>query len=79
MVEYQHKKLGIFRTREILSILPFIVVGDIIVWTGVWFKKVTVEEEQYMERYLKFDDGWSYQFYWGGWKTRWEFVRIVKK
>ncbi len=77
MKEYQKQMLGIRRIRKKLSILPFFFTNDTLVWTGKWFKTIEIEEEMYQERYLEFDDGWSYQFYWGKWKTRWEFIRIV--
>ena len=68
------------RTRNVFSILPFIIVngmnGDFH-WTGKWFKFITIEEKKVKNRYLEFDDGWSYQHYWGKWKTSWVMVKIV--
>jgi hypothetical protein len=46
-------------------------------WTGKWFKFITIEEKKVKNRYLEFDDGWSYQNYWGKWKTSWVMVKIV--
>lgn len=79
MEEYQSKETGEFRERRKLSIFPLIIVGDEFVWTGKWFTYVTVQEQKIMERYLKFDDGWTYMHYWGKWEETWEFVKIVKK
>ncbi len=70
-----------YRERKVLSILPFIVVsgekGDFH-WTGKWFKFVTVKEQKVKDRYLEFDDGWSYQHYWGRWQTGWTLIEILE-
>lgn len=79
--DYQKKPTLNFRTRKVLSLFPFIVVnglnGDFI-WTGKWFKWVSITEQLYLERYLMFDDGWSYEHYWSSWKEDWKFIRLNK-
>lgn len=78
--EWQMIVTNIVRRRKVFSVLPFIIVngmtGDFH-WTGKWFKFVTIEEKKVKNRYLEFDDGWSYQNYWGKWKTSWVMVKIV--
>jgi len=76
---YEIERLNEFRFRIIHSILPFIIKDGIIVWTGNWFKPIQIKEEKIKERFLKFDDGWSYQNYWTLWKENWEFIEIVGK
>ena len=68
-----------FRERKVLSVLPFIVVCGLksdFHWTGKWFKFITIREQKVKDRYSKFDDGWSYQHYWGRWKTNWVLIKI---
>jgi len=70
-----------FRERKVLSILPFIVVSGLkgdFHWTGKWFKYVTILEEKVKDRYLEFDDGWSYCHYWGRWRTSWVMLKFVE-
>lgn len=78
--DYQVEILQEFRKRKWLSLFGFIVVngmeGDF-VWTGKWFKWVEIEEQKVKERYTFFDDGWSYQWYWGEWKESWKFKRLL--
>jgi hypothetical protein len=78
---WERKYTDEFRERKVLSILPFIVVsgenGDFH-WTGKWFKFVTIKEQKVKDRYLEFDDGWSYQHYWGRWKTGWVMLKFVE-
>ena len=74
------------RVRKVLSLFPFIVVNHSFtdkklsdfVWTSKWFKFVEVTERKTTVRFQQFDDGWSYQFYWGPWKDRWVFVKLNK-
>lgn len=78
MNEFELIYLDVFRTRKVYSFLPIIISGGEFVWTGKWFEYVTIEEQKYKVRHLEFDDGWSYQSYWGKWSTDWEFVKIIK-
>ena len=78
---WERKYTGEFRVRKVLSILPFIIINgedSDFHWTGKWFKYVTIQEQKVKDRYLEFDDGWSYQHYWGKWKTSWVFTKIMK-
>jgi hypothetical protein len=78
--EWQMIVTTIVRKRRVLSILPFIVVtgfGTDFHWTGKWFKFVTIEEVKVKNRHSQFDDGWSYQNYWGKWKTSWVLTKII--
>lgn len=76
---YQIEKLGEFRTRRKFSFFPFIIVNGYesgYAWTGKWFTFVEITEEKVKERYLEFDDGWSYQSYWTGWQEAYKFIKI---
>jgi hypothetical protein len=69
-----------FRTRRVFCVLPFIIVNGLdgdFHWTGKWFKFVTIKEQKVKNRYLKFDDGWSYRKYWGKWKTSWILTKVL--
>jgi hypothetical protein len=77
---WERKYTDEFRERKVLSILPFIVVsgeGSDFHWTGKWFKYITIQEQKVEDRYLEFDDGWSYQHYWGRWRTSWTLIKIL--
>jgi hypothetical protein len=79
MEEYQIKKLSKYRKRNKFSLFPFIVVNGFdsdFIWTGKWFKKIKITEQKIKERYLDFDDGWSYKYFWTKWKTKWKFLKI---
>jgi hypothetical protein len=90
MEDYQIEKLDESRERKRFSLFPFIIVNRLdeeqysslfpftgFEWTGKWFKFVIVREQKVRERYLQFDDGWSYKYYWGHWIENWKFIRIV--
>ena len=77
---WERKYMDEFRERKVLSILPFIIVngeGSDFHWTGKWFKYITIQEQKVEDRYLEFDDGWSYQHYWGRWRTSWTLIKIL--
>ena len=77
---WERKYMDEFRERKVLSILPFIIVsgeGGDFHWTGKWFKYVKIREQKVEDRYLEFDDGWSYQHYWGRWRTSWTLIKIL--
>jgi hypothetical protein len=81
MKEFQSRPLDKFRKRKTLSLFGFIVINGIdndFVWTGKWFKFVKITEQKYEERYLYFDDGWSYQHFWSKWKPSWKFIKLNK-
>jgi len=81
MEEYQIERIEEYRERKKLSVLPFIIVDGFtsdFIWTGKWFKYVTIKEQRIKERYLEFDDGWSYTHYWGKWKYGWKFLKLIK-
>jgi len=78
---WERKFTNKFRERKVLSILPFIVVSGLkgdFHWTGKWFKYATILEEKVKDRYLEFDDGWSYCHYWGRWRTSWVMLKFVE-
>jgi len=82
METYQLEKLNEYRTRKVLSLFSFIVVNGYeldLIETGKWFSYVTIKEEKVRERYLQFDDGWTYQHYWSEWIENWKFVEIINK
>ncbi len=76
---WQMIKLNEFRHRKVLSFFPFIVVNGFksdFIWTGKWFKFIYIKEQKVKERFLHFDDGWTYQDYWSKWKELWMFIKI---
>ena len=77
-LSYELISLDETRTRTIFSILPLTIVDQLFVWTGKWFSFVDICEQRYKIRYSHFDDGLSYQNYWGQWKEYWKFVKIIK-
>ena len=82
MEDYQIEKFNKYRTRKIFSIFPFIIVNGFdndFVWTGKWFKFVYIVEQKVRERYSYFDDGWSYQNFWGKWNENYKFIKIKNK
>jgi len=42
-----------------------------------WFGLVEVRERKRLVQYSYFDDGWSYQNYWGKTKEEWEFLEFI--
>jgi len=79
--EHQFECLNETRRKKVFSFFPFIVKDGLksdFHWTGKWFKWVEIEETKYKERYLFFDDGWTYQHYWGQWREIWFLTKIIK-
>lgn len=72
--EYQTKKLNIFRTKKVFSI--GFIISDIIIWTNIWFKFVTIEEEKYKSRYMKYNESYPI-YYWSKWYYGWTFNKII--
>jgi len=69
---WQEKITNYTRVREIFAWRPW--------WVGHkfrWLKKITVKERLLICRYTWFDDGWTYQNYWGAWQAEWEAIEIV--
>lgn len=72
-----------FRERKVLSVLPFVFLSGYkvgfsgAVWTGKWFKYVNIKERKIRHRFAKFDDGWTYCFYWSKWYDEWYFIKIL--
>lgn len=78
---YEYELLDEYRFKRKLSILPFIVVDGIdnqFIWTGKWFKWVTIREQKIKQRYSYFDDGFTYSSYWGAWFDGWVFHELNK-
>lgn len=79
MESYQIEKIEKYRTRKVLSIFPFITISGFDCdyhWTGKWFKYVEIIEQKTKERYLQYDDGYTYQHYWSKWKFSWKFISL---
>jgi len=59
-------------------------IFDLYAWYPVWiknkfrwFKQIKVKKVFYLSKHLEFDDGWSYQHYWGKLKGEWRWVEII--
>jgi hypothetical protein len=79
-MDYQTKKTDELRKRKVLSTFGFIVANGekgSFIWTGKWFKFVTIKERKEKVRYTYFNE-WDYRDHWGDWKDRWVFVKIIK-
>lgn len=73
-------KLDEFRIKRVYSLFPFIVVDGFdsdFIWTGKWFKWVSIKQQKIKERYAYFDDGWTYTYQWGNWNEAWKFVELI--
>lgn len=69
---WEEKIADFTRVREIFAYRPW--------WVGKkfrWLKKITIKEQLVLARYTWFDDGWTYQNYWGSWKKEWEAIEIL--
>jgi len=80
--KYQEKETGEVRERVFFAWYPvYLGLPDLIPLPGckfTWLRKVKITEKQVMFRGTEFDDGWSYQFYWGKWKEKWVIIRLEK-
>lgn len=76
----QSKETGKVRKRRFFAWYPIWLAYEVLIplrgCQFTWWKWVEVEEKQKLNRYSKFDDGWSYDFYWGEWKERWITIAI---
>lgn len=69
---WEDKITNFTRVRDIFAYRPW--------WVGNkfrWLKKITLEERLNFTRHTSFDDGWSYQNYWGPWVAEWEAIEIL--
>jgi len=69
---YQIKISDVTQERELFAWRPW--------WVGNkfrWLKKIKIIERLTFTRDTSFDDGWSYQEYWGNWKKEWEAEEIL--
>jgi len=79
--DYEIEKVNRYRIRLVFSLFPFIIINGFksdFHWIGKWFKYITIREQLVKYRIKYFDDGWTYQYYWGGWKEKWQLIEIVK-
>jgi hypothetical protein len=72
------KITDVFREKTIFSFLFLSISGPIFIKTNKLFGKVKVRQQLNLVRYSKFDDGWTYQKYWGNESKSWEHVEIIK-
>lgn len=74
--------LNQFRERELWSFLGIFISDDRPYFQSSVFsflpKKIKIKEQRYRVRYEWFDDGWTFQSYWGKWNWYWEFNQILK-
>lgn len=77
MQDYEVKKVNEFRERKKYSFFPFIIAADgDIIWTGKWFRYVTIREQKIMERFNELNQS-SYNYVWSDWEENWVFVKII--
>jgi hypothetical protein len=77
---WQRQYLKEFRKRKKFSLFLFVIVNGVVgnfIWTGKWFKFITVLEQKIKDRYLDFDSGLTFQYYWKPWKENWVYIKIV--
>jgi len=70
---YEIKISDVTRERELFAWRPW--------WVGNkfrWLKKIKIIERLTFARDTSFDDGWTYQEYWGKWEEEWEAEEILK-
>lgn len=79
-MRWEKRKYEIYRNRKVFSLFGFIIVNgetNDFIWTGKFFKFVSILEQKNRVRYSEFDDGWTYREYWGKWRTEWVFKKII--
>lgn len=76
---FEEQMLDRFRIRNSFCIFPFIFTsnGDYIK-TGKWFSKIKIKQQASKFRVQHFDDGLTYQHFWGKWSLQWKTIDIVK-
>jgi len=74
MEDYQEVSLNKFREVIIFSFLFFTFLSGEIIRTNEFCSFVKIRQEKIKYRWLRFDDGWSYMFYWAGWLYKWRKV-----
>ncbi len=69
---WEEKITDITRERTLFAFRPW--------WVGKkfrWLKTIIIKENLVLERHSGFDDGWTYQNYWGPWKLKWNAIEIL--
>lgn len=70
--DYQDKRCINTEVRDVYAWLPL--------WFGNkfrWFTECKVVYRLHFVRFSHFDDGWTYQSYWGEWKKEWQAEEIL--
>jgi len=70
--DWEEKITDVTRKRTIFAWRPW--------WVGNkfrWFKIITLKERLSFTRYTSFDDGLTYQNYWGYWDMDWNAEKII--
>jgi len=70
---YELIETGKVRTRVFFAWLPVYIGRALFVplkdYKFKWFRYVRVTEKKVKQRFTFFDDGWTYQNYWGKWSS----------
>jgi len=73
----RYKLSGETRIKSRFSLLGVTFASRTMEWSGKLFGFIEVEERKRYVQYSYFDDGWSYQNYWGKTNEEWEFVKFI--
>jgi len=67
-----------FRYKNIFSLFCLSISGGEFILTNKFFGLVRVQQQLTLVRYMEFDDGWTYQNYWGSKEHRvWKHIKIM--
>lgn len=67
-----------FREKKVFSFFWLSISGSIFITTKKFFGFVKVQQQLTYVRYMEFDDGWTYQDYWGSEEHKiWKHIKIM--
>lgn len=79
MKNYEEIEINEFREKNVFSFL-FITFPDFHgspIFTKKLFGFIKVKQQRYKWRMLKFDDGYSFSYYWSDWKYFWKYIKTL--
>lgn len=79
MKNYEEIDLEEFREKKVFSFL-FMTFPDFhgnLIFTNKLFGFVKVQQQKYKWRMLQFDDGYTFNYFWGDWKYSWRYTKTL--
>ena len=68
-----------YRNRKSFSFFYLTICDNIFTINSKFFGIIKTKQQKIFDRFEYFDDGWTYQNYWGKWKQKWICVELLNE